>query len=58
MLALKLSVSLVVPGQPCTMWISLRESVVSADAHLCFADTGPVSLHDAYISVRSRAPLG
>lgn len=27
--ALRLSVALVVPGQPCTMWISSRESVVS-----------------------------
>lgn len=38
-LALKLSVSLAVPGQPCTMWTSSGGSVVSVGTHLCFADT-------------------
>lgn len=55
-LALKLSVSLSVPGQPCTTWISLGGSVVSAGAHLCFADThGPASQHNAHVSIWSRA---
>ena len=38
-LALKLSVSLVVPGQPCTTWTSLGGTAVRASTCPCFTDT-------------------
>lgn len=38
-LDLKLSVSLVVPGQPCTMWTSLGGTAVRASTCPCFTDT-------------------